>query len=794
MEEPLPPELRELLAGIDATPAGPVRAVLSGPPGHGKTTALAAVARHYRDAGVTVITREDLLPSTVASAVAILLDDVDSLPPRTGQVLAGLAGAATRMVLTHTPGAAGAMATGLVTATTRHIRLPAWNAADVARFAGGRIPAERAQSIRRLTAGVPRLVTRCLQVPTVEELIDELRAELDMLGEPGLTYLVVAAVGGARDVELLGTALGRSRDHVPGIVDQVRAAGLLAANDSVPPLVARAVRDHVGIDRVLTVLVRLLEDLLRTGQPVLPIARELERLGAGGAIVRAGLEAAAAEAVHDEPAVAAELYAAAARGGSPRSRLAPGWAHAAVLAGHHDVALRLADELLSAAEPAHRSRGALVAGTIMTRRGDLARGAELLRWSKEPGAVPLVDLAGIALGETTTTERSVLTEPVPAYGDVAGRLLDGIRDSVGGHTEVALTTLLAAADAAEATDTGHLLPDSPAALTALVALHAAEFDLAHGVLSRAAPGIRHTLLLGWTELLRGDLAAAETHRSAAAGHDGSLTPRDVLFLHALELGLVRRGDTPGAFRTKWASAYEAMMRQPVDLFTLLPLGELLVAAARMKEGFRVEAHRGHAFALLARHGRPALWSAWLDWSVFHAAIVAGDREGARVALRQLADQPAPGHLASAFAAAGTKWLSVLGGSVQVDTVLAAAGGLHRAGLRWDAARLAGHAAVRATDRAVMVTLLRAAKHFPLGSGPSADQQPPPPTEAPSLTPRETDIGRLVIDGYTYREIGERLHISSKTVEHHMARIRGKLGATDRRTITALLGNLLGKSG
>lgn len=581
---------------------------------------------------------------------------------------------------------------------------------------------------------MPRLVARCFQVPTVDELIDELRAELDMLGEPGLTYLVVADVAGDRDVELLATALGRSREHVPGILDQVRAAGLLAANDSVPPLVARAVRGHVGIDRVLTVLVRVLEDLLRAGQPVLPIARELERLGAGGAIVRAGLEAAAAEAVHDQPAVAAELYAAAARGGSPRARLAPGWAKAAVLAGQHDVALRLGDELLSAAEPAHRSRGALVAGTIMTRRGDLARGAELLRWSEEPGALPLVELAGIALGETTRSERSVVTEPVPAYGHVAGRLLDGIRDSVRGRTEAALTTLLAASDAAEATDTGHLLPDSPAALTALVALHAAEFELARGVLSRAAPVIRHTLLLGWTELLRGDLAAAETHRSAAAGQVGSLSPRDELFLRALELGLARRVDTPGALRVKWASAYEAMMRQPVDLFSLLPLGELLIAAARVKEGFRVEAHRGHAFALLARHGRPALWSAWLDWSVFHAAIVAGDREGARVALRQLTDQPSPGRLVSAFAAAGTEWSAVLGGSVQADTVLSAAEGLHRTGLRWDAARLAGHAAVRATDRAVMVTLLRAAKHFPLDSGSSAERQPPPPPRGALVDP------------------------------------------------------------
>ncbi|MFD5094675.1 helix-turn-helix transcriptional regulator, partial [Amycolatopsis thailandensis] len=59
------------------------------------------------------------------------------------------------------------------------------------------------------------------------------------------------------------------------------------------------------------------------------------------------------------------------------------------------------------------------------------------------------------------------------------------------------------------------------------------------------------------------------------------------------------------------------------------------------------------------------------------------------------------------------------------------------------------------------------------------------------TPRESDIGRLVVDGHTYREIGELLHISGKTVEHHMARIRAKLGAQDRRTTTALLSGILG---
>ncbi|WP_290057655.1 helix-turn-helix transcriptional regulator, partial [Amycolatopsis solani] len=335
--------------------------------------------------------------------------------------------------------------------------------------------------------------------------------------------------------------------------------------------------------------------------------------------------------------------------------------------------------------------------------------------------------------------------------------------------------------------TGHLLPDSPAALAALVAVHAAEFDLAHGVLTRAAGSERRTLLLGWTAMLRGDLAAAAVHSTAVRTGNVPLTPRDELFLRALELGLARRSDTPDAVRAHWATAYEAMMRQPVDLFTLLPIGELLVAAARVEEDSRVASHRARAVALLQRLESPALWSTWLHWSMFHAAILAGDHGTARRTLQPL--EAAPGRLASALTDAGEVWLAVLGGSVDSETVLAGAERLRRAGLRWDAARLAGQAAIRATDRIAMVTLLRAAKRF--SSGATGEPAAGPATAAvPALTPRERDIGRLVVAGHTYREIGELLHISGKTVEHHMARLRGKLGVTDRRTIATLLRGML----
>ncbi|MET8846043.1 LuxR C-terminal-related transcriptional regulator [Amycolatopsis sp. NPDC004625] len=793
MEELLSARLREVLAGIDACPDDPLRLVVTGARGHGKSTVLNAIGRHYRAAGVPVIGRGDLAAATPVADAAVLLDDAETLA---GEDLLKLVDGTPRLVLTHTPGTAGSIVSLPAGLPTQYLRLGPWSPGDVVRFSGDVLGQpltwERAVSVQRATGGVPRLVARRLRVPAVEELIDQLQAELDGLGEPGLTYLVAAAAGGRNDLELLAVALGRPRDDVSAVVEQVRAAGLLAADDAVPPIVARTVQDHTSVDHRLTVLVRMLEAQLGAGRPVLAIVRQLLHLGAAGALVRAGFEAAAAEAAAGEPALAFDLYAAAAHAGSSRIRLAPDWARAAVLSGRLDAALQLGDELLSTAEPEARTRGALVAGTVIARRGDLARGAELLRWSADPGAARLADLAAIALGETIDDFPDAAADPVAAYGHVATQLLQGIRESVSGRPDAALATLLSAADLAAATGTGDLLPDTPAALTALVALHTAEFDLAHGVLERAGGGERHTLLLGWIAMLQGDLATAEARRTEVRRSDVRLTPRDELFLHGLELGVARRGGTPENVRQHWRTAYEAMMRQPVDLFALLPLGEVLVAAARIDEGYRVTVHRDRAFALLDRHGSPVVWSAWLHWAAFHAAVVCGDSDTARKALRPLAATTEPGRLVPALAAAGSQWLAVLDGSVEVEAILAAAQLLNRAGLRWDAARLAGQAAVRATDRTAMVTLLRAAKQFPVGSTAAAPAASAA-AEPPALTPRERDIGRLVVAGHTYKEIGEQLHISGKTVEHHVARVRAKLGVSDRRTLATLLTGMLGET-
>lgn len=54
----------------------------------------------------------------------------------------------------------------------------------------------------------------------------------------------------------------------------------------------------------------------------------------------------------------------------------------------------------------------------------------------------------------------------------------------------------------------------------------------------------------------------------------------------------------------------------------------------------------------------------------------------------------------------------------------------------------------------------------------------------ALTERELEVLRLIAKGYTYREIGEDLFISVKTVETHMSHILRKLQLANRHQVAA----------
>jgi two-component system response regulator NreC len=60
----------------------------------------------------------------------------------------------------------------------------------------------------------------------------------------------------------------------------------------------------------------------------------------------------------------------------------------------------------------------------------------------------------------------------------------------------------------------------------------------------------------------------------------------------------------------------------------------------------------------------------------------------------------------------------------------------------------------------------------------------PPTTSPTnsmetLTPREIEVLKLIVQGYTNRQIGEELNISVRTAESHRANLSEKLGLRSR---------------
>jgi DNA-binding NarL/FixJ family response regulator len=221
-----------------------------------------------------------------------------------------------------------------------------------------------------------------------------------------------------------------------------------------------------------------------------------------------------------------------------------------------------------------------------------------------------------------------------------------------------------------------------------------------------------------------------------------------------------------------------------------------VAAARLRRTARVEPVLDLLEEIVAGLGRPPVWSVSLGWLRLQMAIVADDAAAAADVAGRLVATPVRGARPLAQRTAATRWAAVLAGEVAPDAVLAATDELHAAQLPWEASRLAGQAAIRTGDPAAARRLLERARELsepepagPAPAGPAVASAGP--AGAGGLSEREVTVARLVLAGSTHREIGAQLYIAPKTVEHHVARIRGKLGADSRAELLAMLRELLG---
>lgn len=341
-------------------------------------------------------------------------------------------------------------------------------------------------------------------------------------------------------------------------------------------------------------------------------------------------------------------------------------------------------------------------------------------------------------------------------------------------------------------------PEVPAVVAALVALGCGHLSTAAQVVDAAvsatptAGWARRRLLLwqAWLAMNAERPADARAALAAAERLPGVPSPRDTLLLESVRVGMARRHDTLAALETVWRDARDRIRHLEVDLYTALPLTTLITAAARLGDAETLAAQAERVVEVVTALGSPPTWATHVWWAGIQQGILLNEPDRLAPHAGALVAAASTHPLAATMARAGGVWVAVLAGQVDADAVEAAARDLAAAGLAWDGARLAGHGSRRTEDRRVVTRLLSVARELhPRESAARAEEARGGGSTAPAngaLSQREWDVAVLVLEGKTYNEIGATIFISPKTVEHHVAHIRRRIGATSRSDLMAKL--------
>ncbi|WP_199255170.1 isoniazid response ATPase/transcriptional regulator IniR [Mycolicibacterium mengxianglii] len=798
------PRWSPLLTAVGQAPVTPVKALIIGGIGTGKSTLLAEVRNALRGNGIEVRSR---VPDDGASPVAVVIDDAHLLAT---QELTALT---TQVVL---PDSTVIIATEsrehdpalreLMTALEREnprISLGPLSRSEVAAQLPGPTP-ERLDAVMSATAGLPFLVAAAqaggTDLPTATQ--NALTERLRRIDGPVLDALLVASLSQDLGPTDVAAALGVTVEEAASLVAGAHATGLLdpAHGDEFLSAVHSAAARILGTARHHDVETALLRSQLDMGTLGADLALRLAEHGVRDPALATALGDEAAR-TRGRPEVVARLLRAAAASGADAPSVA--LADALALTGDCAAAVALADELLTSPNPDEQAAAVRVAAAVAAHDGDTAHAAELFGWiGPQPDAVLSASavVVLVAAGDAPAARQalSAPSGPPTATARAARSLAEGVLTTVEQSYPAAVVRLGQAVGTEKPMT--EALPDSPPALVSLAALHSGDAVRARSVLTRALRtsesvmfSHRHRLLAAWVAMQDGQLGAAAA--DAAAVPLSGLHRRDALWAAALRTGLARRSGDAGALHTHWSAAMDVLTEYTIDLFSLLPLGELWVAAARLRQTDRLTHSLGQAFGVLHALGDPIAWSLPLHWAGVHAAILANSPESLAPHGQALTTAGADNDFARALAVAGRSWLRVLARQVDVDDVTAAARGLARFGLTWDATRLAGQAALQAPDPRVSGAMLQIARDLKLTSnGPDAVDAHPE-TQAPArpsntigspLSDREREVAELLILGMPYRDIGAQLFISAKTVEHHVARIRRRLGAESRSEMLSML--------
>ncbi|CAB4928256.1 unannotated protein [freshwater metagenome] len=785
--------------------------VVVGVNGSGRSAVLGAVA-----AAATTVHAGSV--TDAPSGATVLVDDAHLLPDhRVDEIAAAATRSDITLVLATAPrrydsrieklvASAGAARLTLVPLDKTSI---ATRAAAVARP----ISASLASAIAKSTGGLLVAVDAALAAlggersdPTplravTESVAEQHRRILVDTTDDTRAVLLAARFGVVPDPATAAQLVTRPAD-AETVVDIACSSGLLDATGALIPSAEGPLTEMIGERRCRVLLDRITEVAAQSGLLDASAARALATHG----VVRADLaDFLAGQGDSTSADSAGVLYDAAAAAGFDPSALAARRAEVAAATGHLDEAGRRADEILDAATDHTQvdlRTAVRVSASVAAQRGMVSRSAQLFAWlgTDRLGTDAVwAALSAAAAGDRPAADRalSVVASLAPTSSTASGALLvDGVLGSIDSRSaaasSAATNALMRAVTLTAAPSDRWCAPDSAAAVAALHAVHCGDLARVDSVIARALPELRpgseaHTRLVligGWAAMLRGDAAQACHLVDPLEIPDSHV--RNHLFLHGIRVGLARRSGDAGSLVTAWTQAQNVVAAYSIDLFSLLPLGELVLAATRVGQFDRVEHLVSQATTLLAALGDPPVWASALHWYQVQAAIVAQTPEALVPHAKALASAASTHPYSSALAAAGRAWLGVLQGRPDAAEVELSARTLTAFGLPWDGARLASEAALTVADTATATSLLHIARSLRQPSSHQRETDGTTPQPSGSLSEREAEVAELLVLGVTYREVGSRLYISPKTVEHHVARIRRRLGAGSRSELISML--------
>ncbi|MEW9872875.1 LuxR C-terminal-related transcriptional regulator [Arthrobacter sp. HS15c] len=664
--------------------------------------------------------------------------------------------------------------------------------------------------------------TDLLSPGSPQYMAQQLRGENAAVRELLLALSVGFSLPGPLPAELGRKVAGGDVESLDSLVARAEASGLLLPDGTVVGTAQHALLTLTPTARIHALQRELVGSFAAEGRPLGDFARELARSGLADPRVAADLEGAGNKALERDPGLAAQLYDEALLAGADEWATAARRAHAASATGDLDTADRIIEGLFVRPEPPDLRLAVDVAAAVWAQRGMLGRSADVYSWlgaGKMGPSAPAAAVAMIGCGNRAGAESMFPSGSSPASPTLLAvaqaQTAKGVLESLAGDPHQGLPLLIHASDMMNASGASVPFPDTPGSLAALVALHSGEPHLAETIVRAAvaagqggdAAKPRLFLLQAWSAMQQDNPEDARLAiNEASKANHWPLVPRDEFLCSALEVGLARRSGEVHGLVLAWERAREAMLHTSVDLYSLLPWGELMITAARLRETRRVSHYLDDAWKLLHRLGDPPLWAVPLHWAGVQAALLNESPADLAPHATALARAANHSHLAWVLAAAGKAWVSVLAANFLASDVEAAARGLNAVGMPWEGARLAGHAAARADERKDMVRLLACARDLhPQGSSagtgasgpsearsvPTADSNGSQPPDGGGLSEREKEVARLVLEGKTYREIGEAIYISPRTAEHHIARIRRRLGAENRSDLLVRLRLALG---